>query len=67
MIYPHLMLITLIENLSKQPNRLIAVLEAGLSDFHLIALTIMRKSFKKLQHKIIIYRSYKNLSNEKFI
>ena len=26
----------------------------------------MRKSFKKLQHRIINYRSYKILSNEKF-
>ena len=42
------------------------VLETGLSDFHLITLTVMRKSFKKLQPRIINYRSYKNLSNEKF-
>ena len=41
------------------------VVETGLSDFHLITLIVMRKSFKKYQPKIIIYRSYKNSSNEK--
>ena len=42
------------------------VVETGLSDFHLMTLTVMRKSFKKHQHKIINYRSYKNFSNEKY-
>ena len=42
------------------------VLETGMSDFHLMTLTVMRKSFKKLQPRIINYRSYKNFSNEKF-
>ena len=42
------------------------VLETGLSDFHLMTLTVMRNSFKKLQPRIIKYRSYKNLSNKKF-
>ena len=41
------------------------VVEAGLSDFHLMTLTVMRKGFKKYQPKIINYRSYKNFSNEK--
>ena len=41
------------------------VVETGLSDFHLITLIVMRKSFKKYQPKIITYRSYKNSSNEK--
>ena len=40
--------------------------QIGLSDFHLMTLTVMRKSFKKLQPRIINYRSYKNLSKEKF-
>ena len=35
----------------------ICVLETGLSDFHLITLATMRKSFKKLQLRIINYRS----------
>ena len=38
----------------------------GLSDFHLMTLTVMRKSFKKYQPKTINYRSYKSLSNEKY-
>ena len=41
------------------------VVETGLSDFHLMTLTVMRKSFAKYQPKIINYRSYKNFSNEK--
>ena len=42
------------------------VIETGLSDFHLMTLTVMRKSFKKYQPKAITYRSYKNFSNEKY-
>ena len=34
-----------------------------LSDFHLMALTIMKKSFRKLNPRLINYRSYKNFSN----
>ena len=41
------------------------VVETGLSDFHLVTLTVMRKSFKKYQPNIITYRSYKEFSNEK--
>ena len=42
------------------------VVETGLSDFHLMTLTVMGKHFKKYQPKIINYRSYKNFPNEKF-
>ena len=42
------------------------VLETRLSDFDLMTLTVMRKCFKKLQPRIINYRSYNNNSNEKF-
>ena len=42
------------------------VVETGLSDFFLMILTAMRKSFKKYQPKTINYRSYKNFSNEKY-
>ena len=42
------------------------VVETGLSNFDLMTLTVMGKSFKKYQPKIINYRSYKNFSNEKF-
>ena len=41
------------------------VVETGLPDFHLMTLTVMFKSFKKYELKIINYRSYKNFSNEK--
>ena len=36
------------------------VLKTGLSDFHLMTLHVMRKSFKKLQPRITNHRSYKN-------
>ena len=39
------------------------VVETGLPDFHLMTLTVMRKSFKKYQPKIINYRSYENFAN----
>ena len=42
------------------------VIETGLSDFHLMTLTVMRKSFKKLKPRVINYRSYKNFSKEVF-
>ena len=42
------------------------VIETGLSDFHLMTLTVMRKSFKKLKARVTNYRSYKHFSNEVF-
>ena len=42
------------------------VIETGLSDFHLMTLTVMRKSFKKLKPRVINYRSYKHFSNDVF-
>ena len=42
------------------------VIETGLSDFHLMTLTVMKKSFRKFQPRLINYRSYKNFSNEAF-
>ena len=42
------------------------VIETGLSDFHLMTLTVMRKSLKTLKPRIINYRSYKHFSNEIF-
>ena len=42
------------------------VIETGLSDFHLMTLTVMKKSFKKFQPRIINYRSYKHFSNNTF-
>ena len=42
------------------------VIETGLSDFHLMTLTIMRKTFKNQRSRIINYRSFKHFSNEEF-
>ena len=42
------------------------VIETGLSDFHFMTLTVMKKSFKKFQPRIINYRSYKHFSNDTF-
>ena len=42
------------------------VIETQFSDFHLMTLTVMRKSFKKLKSRVINYRSYKHFSNEVF-
>ena len=42
------------------------VLETGLSDFHLMTVTVMRKSFKKMRPRVINYRSYRDFPNETF-
>ena len=42
------------------------VIEAGLSDFHLMALTVMKKSFSKSQPRLISCRSYKTFSHKAF-
>ena len=36
------------------------VIETGLSDFHLMTVTVMRKTFKKIRSRVINYRSYKD-------
>ena len=42
------------------------VLQTGLSGFHLMTLTVMRKTFKKMHPRVINYRSYRDFSNETF-
>ena len=42
-------------------------LEAGLSHFHKMILTVMKVFYKKQKPTIITYRSYKNFSNEVFM
>ena len=42
------------------------VIETGLPDFHLMILTVMKKTFKKFQPRIINHRSYKHFSNDTF-
>ena len=38
--------------------------ETGLSEFHLMTLTVMRKKFKKIKPRIINHRSYNNFLND---
>ena len=40
------------------------VVDTGISDFHLMSQTVIRKGFKKCQPKIINHRPYQNFSNE---
>ena len=42
------------------------LVETGLSDFHLMTVTVMRNIFKKLKPRTINYRSYKYFSNEAY-
>ena len=43
-----------------------STLETGLSDFHKMAITVMKVYFQKQKPHIIRYRNYKNFSNERF-
>ena len=43
-----------------------SVIETGLSDFNLMTLTVMKKSFQIIRPRIINYRSYKHFSNDTF-
>ena len=52
--------------LTNAPFHSTYVVETGLPEFHLMTMTVMRKSFKKYQPSIISYRSYKNFSNAAF-
>ena len=42
------------------------VLETGLSDFYLMTVTVMRKTFKKMHPRVTNYRSSRDFSNETF-
>ena len=42
------------------------VIETALSDFHLMTVTVKRKTFKKIRPKVINYRSYRDFSNAIF-
>ena len=42
------------------------VIEAGLSDFHKMAVIVMKTTFEKLKPNIIHYRDYRKFSNDKF-
>ena len=55
----------MLNKLSRRFQRTL-VIETRLSDFHLMTLNVMGKSFKKLKHRVIKYRSYRRFSNEAF-
>ena len=40
------------------------VIETGISDFHKMAITVMKVFYKKQKPKIIQYRDYKNFDNQ---
>ena len=42
------------------------VFETGLSDFHKLTTTVLRRYFPKLKPKVIIYRDYQNFRNDEF-
>ena len=42
------------------------IIETGLSDFHKMALTVMKTTSEKLKPNIIHYRNYRKFSNDKF-
>ena len=56
--------IDLILNNAPQKFQSTCLVETGLSDFHLMTVTVMRKIFKKLKPRTRNYRSYKHFSNE---
>ena len=41
------------------------VIETGLSDFHKLVFTVMKKTYKKSQQQIITYHSYKYFNNDR--
>ena len=40
--------------------------ETGLSDFHMMTVTVLKTSYRKCKPKIILYRAYKHFPNESF-
>ena len=42
------------------------ITEAAPSDFHVMKVTVIRKSFKEIRPRVITYRSYRDFSNETF-
>ena len=61
----HRLIDLIITNRSKMFQNTINV-ETGLSDFHLMTITVLKSYFKKCKPKIIAYRDYKYFSNSKF-
>ena len=42
------------------------IIETGLHDFHKLTVTVLKSNFKKLKPKELIYRHFKNSSNQQF-
>ena len=42
------------------------VIETGLSDFHMMTVTVMKTTYEKLKPSIVNYRDYKNFCNDTF-
>ena len=42
------------------------MMETGLSDFHNMTFTVMKRTFEKLDPNILHYRDYRKFSNDKF-
>ena len=43
------------------------VIETGLSDFHRIAVSVLKTHFRKLLPKVVTYRDFKKFENERFM
>ena len=43
-----------------------SVIETGLSDFHMMIVTVMKTSYRKIEPRVINYRDYKSFSKEGF-
>ena len=43
------------------------VIETGLTDFHKMAITVLKMQFRKLEPKVFSYRNYKHFSNDIFL
>ena len=42
------------------------VIETGLSNFHMMTVTVMKTTYEKLKPRIVNYRDYKNFCNDTF-
>ena len=42
------------------------MIEAGLSHFHMMTVTVMKTTYEKLKPRIVNYRDYKNFCNDTF-
>ena len=41
-------------------------IETGLSDFHVMTVTVMKTTYEKLKPRIVNYRDYKNFCNDAY-